>query len=132
MCNSLYTGVAFTLDIDAATVRPILTYGCEVWASDFIQLIKKPDQLDKAPFEQINNFCKFVLGESSRTSNFAVKAKLGGEPIFAFICSQVIRYWIRILITKTDRILKRAYMSELELHISWRTEPSWEGCIVLV
>ncbi len=75
------------------------------------------NQLDKAPFEQINNkFYKYVLGVSSTASNFAVKAELGREPIYVFICSQVIRYWIRILNMNTDKILKRAYISELEIH----------------
>ncbi len=71
MCSSLYTGLTFTPDIPLkafdATVRPILTYGCEAWASDFIKPFHKPNQLDKAPFEQINNkVCKYVLGVSSR------------------------------------------------------------------
>ncbi len=50
----------------------------------------------KAPSEQINKKnCKYILGVSSRASYFAVKAELGREPIFAFICSQVIRCGIR-------------------------------------
>ncbi len=133
MCSSLYTGLAFTPDIPLkvfdATVRPILTYGCEAWASDFIQCFHKHNQLDKAPFEQINNtFCKYVLGVSKRASNFAVKAELGREPIFVFICSQVIGYWIRILNMNTDRILKRAYMSELEIQNAG--EQSWAVFLV--
>ncbi len=94
MCSSLYTGLTFTPDIPLkvfdATVRSISTYGCEAWASDFIQPFHKPNQLDKAPFEQINNnFCKYVL-VSSRASNFAVKAELGREPIFAFILVRLL------------------------------------------
>ncbi len=54
MCNSLYTELTFTTDISLkvfdATVRPILTYGYEAWASDFIQPFHKLFQLDKAPF----------------------------------------------------------------------------------
>jgi len=121
MSSSLYTGLTFTPDIPLkifdSTVRPILTYGCEAWASDYAKLLIKPNQLDKAPFEQINNkFCKYVLGVSSRASNFAVKAELGREPIFAFICSQALKYWTRILNMSQDRLVKSAYLSELEIH----------------
>ena len=111
-----------------STVRPILTYGCEAWASDFTQLLLKPNQLDKAPFEQINNkFCKYVLGVPSRASNFAVKAELGREPIFAFICCQALRYWIRILNMTEDRLVKSAYLSELDIHK--RGGQSWASFI---
>ncbi len=96
MCSSLYTGLTFTPDIPLkvfeATVRSIVTYGCESWESDFIQPFHKHNQLDKAPFEQINNkLCKYVVGVSRNALHLAVKAELGGKPIFVFICSQVIR-----------------------------------------
>ncbi len=53
----------------------------------------------------------------------------GREPIFAFMCSPLIRYLIRILNMNTDRILKRVYISELEIHNAGGGQ-SWTGFIV--
>ncbi len=132
MTGSLYTGLTFSPEVPIkifdSTVRPILTYGCEAWASEYFKMLLKPTQVDKAPFEQINNkFCKYILGVPSRASNFTVKAELGREPIFAYICSQVLRYWIRIQDMDMNRLVKQAYLSELDLYKAGKT--SWAGFV---
>ncbi len=60
-----------------------------------------------------------------RTSNFAIKAELGQAPILTFICTQTIRYWHKLIMLDSDRILRSAYESALEIHnaggTSWAT-----------
>ncbi len=62
-----------------------------------------------------------------RAANFAIKAELGREPIFSFICSQAFRYWRKLISLdySSKEILNAAYESELETHksgnISWVT-----------
>ncbi len=51
-----------------------------------------------------------------RTSNLAIKAELGQAPILTFICTQIIRYWHKLIKLDSNRILKSAYESELEIH----------------
>lgn len=128
--GSLYTGVTFQpelpLKIFDSTIRPILAYASEVWCVDYLKLLLKPNLIDKSPFELINNrFCKGIMGLPRQASNFGVKAELGRNPIFAFICSQVIRYWARIINMDSNRLLKFAYLSELTIHreggTSWAT-----------
>ena len=72
-----------------------------------------------------NKFCKYVAGMPRRASNFAIKAELGRETIFSFICAQTLRYWGKLMNLDSNRILKGAYESELEIHksggISWAT-----------
>ncbi len=132
MNSALHTGLTFSPDVPLkvfdSTIRPIITYGCEAWVSDFSKLLFKTKDCDKAPFEQVNNkVCKQILGVPSRASNFAVKAEIGREPIFSFICSQTIRFWIRIMEMTNDRLLKQAYLSELEIYR--KGKDSWAAFI---
>ena len=118
--SALYSGVTFQpslpIKIFDSTIRPILGYASEVWCCDYSRILFKPHMIDKLPFEKVNNkFCKFIMGLPSQASNFAVKADLGKSPIFAFICSQAIRYWYRIINMDTNRTLKQAYLSELDI-----------------
>jgi hypothetical protein len=52
-------------------IRPIVTYGSEVWISDFTIKELKRDNLS---FEKIHNrFYKYLLGVHKKASNFASK-----------------------------------------------------------
>ena len=53
------------------------------------------------------------MGLPKQVSNFGVKAELGRKPIFAFMCAQALRYWIRLVNLEDDRLLKQAYLSEI-------------------
>lgn len=64
-------GMKLKLKLFDMLVRPITTYGSEIWISDFTQKNLKSDNL---PFEKIHNrFCKYLLGVHKKASNFAVK-----------------------------------------------------------
>ncbi len=63
----LYTGLTITLSLPLkvfdSTIRPIPAYGSEVWSAEFFKLISKPNLVDKAPFEMVNNkVCKCIAG----------------------------------------------------------------------
>ena len=128
LSKSLYTGVTFNpnlpLKVFDSTIRPIITYACEVWGHQYSKVLLKVNQIDKLPFESINNrFCKFVMGLPRQASNFGVKAELGRGLILSFVCSQVFRYWIRLVNMDHDRLIKEAYLSELNVTnkggVSW-------------
>ena len=128
LSQALYSGITFDpklpLKVFDSTIRPILTYGSEVWCSQYKHLLLKPNQIDKMMFENINNrFCKFIMGLPRQASNFGIKAELGRPPIFSFMCAQLIRYWFKIINVDSDRILKDAYLSEL--HICNKGGASW-------
>ena len=40
---------------------------------------------------------------------------MGRSPILSFICAQALRYWLRIVNLEQDRILKDAYLSEIQV-----------------
>ena len=100
-----------------------------MWCIEYLKLLTKTNLLDKGPFETINNrFCKSIMGLPKQASNFGVKAELGRSPVFSFICSQVIRYWSRILHMSDDRLLKQAFYSELHIHNNGGT--SWASFVI--
>ena len=73
--------------------------------------------MDNTPFENVNNkFCKNIMSLPTQASNFGVKAELGRKPLFSFICSQTLRYWVRLANMNSNRILKKAYFSEMVIH----------------
>ena len=119
--SSLYTGVTFQPDFPLknfdSTIRPIITYASEVWCCDYTKLLVKPQLIDNTPFENVNNkFCKNIMSLPTQASNFGVKAELGRKPLFSFICSQALRYWVRLANMNSDRLLKKAYFSEMVIH----------------
>ncbi len=65
--SSLYTGLPITpdrpLNVFDSTIVSILAYMSEVWTVEFHKLLLEPNQIDKAPFEMINNkCCKYITG----------------------------------------------------------------------
>jgi len=60
-------------------IVPIITYGSEVWISDFKSNF---ETLDKTDFEKIQSMIlKNILGVHSKSSNIAVRCELGAYPI---------------------------------------------------
>ena len=88
-------------------VRPILSYGAEIWIGDYTT---KLNSLDNLPFEKIHNrFCKYLLGVHKKASNFASRLEFGREPIFNFICSQSFKYYSHLSQLPDVRLLKEAF-----------------------
>ena len=60
-------------------VKPILSFGCQVWGFDFSMLgSKNIHHLDRVPFEQAHNkFSKYVLGVCKLPSNVATRVEPG-------------------------------------------------------
>ena len=56
------------------------------------------------------------MGLPKNASNFASKAELGRSPLFGTICYLSIRYWVRLLGLNDSRLLKKAYMMQVNLH----------------
>ena len=63
-------------------IRPILTYGAELWICDFYY---KENKLDCLPFEKLHNkFCKMILGVHKMSRKFACRWELGRSYIFYY------------------------------------------------
>ena len=66
---------------------PILTYGSEIWIADHNINI---ENLHNLSFEKTQNMImKQILGVHGKTSNLAIHAELGLEPL----CLNIITVW---------------------------------------
>ena len=104
-------------------IRPIYTYGEEIWGAFLGKLpvmfdvIKgRYEMFDEAKFETLDlRFCKSVLGVHRKASNAAVRGELGRYPQILFIIKQVIKNWLRIASYKNDTILYDTYLCNLKM-----------------
>ena len=106
-------------------IRPILTYGAEVWIGNYNIRQKTPDTL---PFEKIQNrFCKYLLGVHKKASNLASRLEFGREPVLNYIGSQTFKYYSRLCQLPEDRLLKEVF--ELDKTLCQDGYKSWYSCI---
>ena len=90
-------------------IKPILTYGSEIWALDTTKYNELRD-----PIEQLHNtFCKHILGVSRRASNKACRGEIGSFPIIIEAKSKAISFWARLLTLDNARIAKQAYWDQI-------------------
>ena len=113
-------------------VRPIITYGSEVWGA-FTNLSSSKSleqfwqRLSKLPVENFQlKFCKGVLSLHSKTSNAAVLGELGQFPIFIYIMKSMLRYFEHLNKVKNERPLLAAASSEDDILVG---NKSWKGNI---
>ena len=97
-------------------IKPILLYGCEVWAQEILRLKKITlTKLNKFPPEQIHiKLCKWALGLRKSTNNNATRAELGRYPIYIDIIKQTQNYSSRFEQLPDERIAKKAYLNEIK------------------
>ncbi len=93
-------------------VKPILSYGCEVWGVD---LLGRPDS---APERVHRWFCRRVLGLPQGASSAVVLAELGRWPLHVQWVRQLVRFWNRMLSLQeegADRPVLWAWQDNLAL-----------------
>ena len=106
-------------------IRPIATYGCEVWyPTRYKKIFENADNslknIDKIPCELLHNaFCKRLLGVYKSCNNTLSKVEIGRLPISFFITVQVIKYWNHILNKPRDSLLRQSYISEYNNSSDW-------------
>ena len=101
---SLYPSVKTSTHVFDHTIKPILTYGSEIWgmfnpwSSKYRNGIVSFDQIySKCPAEKLHlKFCKFILGVHSKTTNIAVLSELGRFPLYFNIIKSMLRYYDRL------------------------------------
>ena len=104
-------------------VRPICTYGCEVWGS-FISSTEKMLNIQKDGYKFFDEQCyekldlkfmKSLLGVHSKASNIATRGELGRLPISLYIIKQIVNYWVRITEYDKSTLLYDAYLCNLNM-----------------
>jgi hypothetical protein len=90
-----------------ALVKPVLSYGCEVWW----------DHMARKQLEVVHQaFLKLLLGVSTTTSSYVVLAEFGRFPLKIFWWQQTMRFFSRVSSeVDWDRMLRLAYDVQLQL-----------------
>ena len=112
-------------------VKPILLYNCEVWGSflksrsqvldDFISNMSDERYYHEVLF---NKSCKHMLGVHSRSSNDAVRGKLGMHPLNVYIYRQIVKFYFHLIdISKQNPIIRES-LKECENLVN-AGKPSW-------
>jgi hypothetical protein len=108
------------------TIKPILTYGSEIWGMfsvDSSSCKKKSDYCFEKIFstshtEQSHvNFLQYILGVNRKTTNIAVMSELGLYPIYFSVILAMLKYCHR-LEGQQECLLFDAYVCNKELHLS--------------
>ena len=91
-------------------VKPVLSYGCEVWGVDVL------DQPDSAPERVQRWLCRRLLGLSQGASSAVALAELGRWPLHVHWVQQVARFWNRLLeLQGSSKLISLAFQDNLDL-----------------
>lgn len=92
-------------------VKPVLSYGCEVWGVDLLA------SADCASERVHRWFCRQVQGLPKQVTAAVSLAELGRWPLHLFWVQQLARFWNRLLSmdAEPDRLLRWAFLDNLEL-----------------
>ena len=104
----------YCLDFLVKSVRPILTYNCEILSQTPEKKIKAvangDKQLEQLYFESPSEkahlrLCRNILGVSNKTSCLAVLGELGEYPVDILAYTQMVQYWHRIAVKMKKKTL---------------------------
>ena len=99
--------VNVALHIFDHTIKPILTYGCEIWASN-TKKFRSSDQTLETLYKDLHaeklhlKYCKYILGVHAKASNLAT---IGEFPLYHDICENITKYYSRLLQMNSDILL---------------------------
>jgi hypothetical protein len=96
-------------------VVPILTYGCEVWGVENLDMIEC--------FHR--KFCKILLNARASTANCIAYGELGRFPLEIAIKSRLLSFWSNLASCKTERLAALMYKIVYTLHCTNKFESQW-------
>ena len=94
-------------------LKPILTYGSEIWLSDYnINL----NNFDNLPIEKLQHkMFKCIPGVKRQSSNMASRLECNRSPMLIFSLCLMYNYYMRLVKINRDRILYSAFTTDQDL-----------------
>lgn len=97
-------------------VTPVLLYGAEIWGT------RRQESI-----ETVHNYaCKRYMCVKQRASNMAVLGDCGRHPLYIAAAKKCIKYWLKIVKMKENRLVKKCYLMLMNLdekgQNNWATE----------
>lgn len=110
-----------------ALVRPVASYGCEVWGPEYIQR----DNLGKGEHESMHYmFMRQALKVRATTSHAVMLAELGREPMSYFWVKQCVRLWNKILSCPSDDLVQKCLYENVALATDHGVGDCWAAGIL--
>lgn len=92
--NHLQLDISVQIELFNSLVRPILTYGCEVWGYAGIEIVESL-QLE---------FLKYILHVKKSTRNCFVYGETGQYPLYIHEYSRLIKFWHKMKVNNDDKM----------------------------
>ena len=96
--GSSYPNSSVAFHIFDHTIKPILTYGCEIWSS-MSKSVRSAGNILDSLYQNMHGeklhtkFCKYILGVHSKASNLACVGEVGRFPIYIDFCNNILNYY---------------------------------------
>ncbi len=127
MSNMLYSAkrtniTSYTTAFDAL-VKPIVTYGCELWGLETLES-KIPEKILSGqkillPAEKLEmKFLKYLLGVHKGACNIAVRSELGKYPLRFYILSQILKYYYRVKLGCKNMMLNNLFNELCDISVN--------------
>ena len=97
------------MELFDALVRPVLSYGSEVWATQFMTAASNPCN------SLHGSLLRGVLGVRQSTPTQVVLAEFGRFPLVTFWAKLMARFWSRLARMDDGRLTKQAFMLSVQL-----------------
>ena len=107
--NDLSLPVDLMLDLFDKTVLPVLTYGCEIWGHDVLDIVTKI-QL---------KFYKCILSLRQSTPSMMVFGETGKYPVTVSIKTRMLCFWFKLCVSQySNKLSCLVYKCLLKLYLS--------------
>ena len=106
--------IKISLKLFDTLIRPIITYGCEIWFSDYKFDLKNINNLNTEKLH--HKMLKTILGVKRQTSNLACRLECKKEPVLIYIMSQMYKFYYRLAKLDNNRILYNAYLTDCRMY----------------
>jgi hypothetical protein len=111
-----------------ALVKPVITYGSEIWATEFLLHPQRQQDSWEILFRA---FLKQSMGVHDKTPTDVILAEVGKYPIWFSFAKSVTRFWARLTDMPNDRLVKIAFhtsikLGEMQQHLPVKRR-SWAG-----
>ncbi|MES9882143.1 MAG: reverse transcriptase family protein [Sedimenticola sp.] len=116
--RNLNLSIDIQLKLFDQMILPILTYGCEIWGFENIQVMENVQ----------NNFLRHITKLRKSTPIYMIHAELGRYPIEIEIKTRMISYWMSILKNKDTKLSNMAYIILKESCLLGENN-KWISCI---
>jgi hypothetical protein len=102
----LHLPISTQIELFNALVRPIITYGCEIWGYSCLDIIESLHL----------EYLKYILRMKKTTPDCFVYGETGNYPLYIHVYYRMIKFWHKLRIDKDGKISTRLLHTLLECH----------------